>query len=143
MTGGGSIFTISMADFLVKSTDVAVMVTIVSTVTVAGARKVALVLVGWVRVPVPAGEAENTTPPFVTVSFSTLAVSATMPPWPTKIVPLGDIVTLWKASGVRAQLESCSTAKITNAYRHEYRARFFMAPPQMNGEIRLPESPIL
>jgi len=37
ITGGGSIFTVSVADCFVKSTEVAVIKTIVSVVTTAGA----------------------------------------------------------------------------------------------------------
>ena len=37
MTGGGSIFTVSVADCFVKSTEVAVIETVVAVVTTAGA----------------------------------------------------------------------------------------------------------
>jgi hypothetical protein len=143
MTGGGSIFRINAVEWLGKSTDVAVIVTIVSVVTTAGARKFAVVLLVCVRVPIPAGDAPNTTPPLVTVSFSTPAVIETMPPWPTKAVPLGDIVTEWKLFGVSAQLESCSTAIDISESKYECRAQVFMAPPQGTAEMGLPESPTL
>ena len=142
MTGGGSIFTVSVDDSFVKSTEVAVIETIVSVATTAGATKVALVVLLWVRVPVFAGEAVNKTPPLF-VSFNTLAVIETMPPWPITMVPLGVIWTEWKVSGVSAQLESCSTAKSIRTNQGKCRARLFMALLKIQGEIRLRESPTI
>jgi len=127
MTGGGSMFTVSVADCFVKSTEVAVIETVVAVVTTPGATYVALVVLVCVSVPVAAGIAVNWTPPFFTVSFKTLAVIETMPPWPMVTVPLGAITTEWKLSGVSAQLESCSTAKSISTNKHKCRARLFMA----------------
>jgi hypothetical protein len=58
------------------------------------------------------------------------------------MVPLGDRVTEWNVSGVRAQLESCRIANDISASKYERRAQFFMAPPQISGQLRPLESPL-
>jgi hypothetical protein len=136
--GGGSIFTVSVADCFGKSTDVAVIVTIVSAATTPGAAKLAVPAVNCVSVPdpTPAGSKVNVTPPFSFVSFNTLAlISGIVPPCSRYIVPLGEIVTWLKVDGVPEQAESWTRANTINASRQENLARLFMAPPSVGTHV--------
>jgi hypothetical protein len=136
--GGGSIFTVSVANCFGKSTDVAVIVTIVSAVTAPGAAKLAVVELTCVSVPdpTPTGSNVNVTPPFRFVSFNTVAlIRGIVPPCPRNIVSLGEIVTLLNVDGVPEQAENWTRAKIMNAGKLINLARLFMAPPSVGTHL--------
>jgi hypothetical protein len=136
--GGGSIITVNLADCFGKSTDVAVIVTVVSAVTAPGATKLAVVELSCVSVPdvTATGDNVNVTPPLSFVSFNTDAViSGIVPPCPRNIVPFGEMVTWLNVDGVPEQAENWIRATIMNASKHEILARLFMAPPSVGTHV--------
>jgi hypothetical protein len=138
ITGGGSIITVSLADCFGKSTEVAVIITVVSVVTAPGAAKLAVVELSTVSVPdvSATGDKVNVTPPFSFVSFNTDAlISGIVPPCPRYIVPLGEMFTWLNVEGVPEQAESWISIKSKNASKQDNLARLFMAPPSVGTHV--------